>query len=407
MSTIALAANPSDRHSWSVLPFAVCYLLVPAPMILAQILGLPPLRIGFDVALAAIAGIAVLAIASSGRLRLFESADLAVILGAVAMAAFAARVVAAYAHGDIGLAFTALEIKPLFYVVVALLCLLAFGTPTPDLFVRYGSWLGLLLAAECIVRSAFAGGLIRAVVAGEVNYDAALLVLSLCFALAQPKRWRWHILAIFVGLLATMSRTALASALLIVVLTSRLSIPAKSLMVAFGLASAAFSFAYRSQSLGDLSTLDRVWMWIAGIDLLTKHPDAILFGFPTGQPLPVTHIPEAIRWIWVGEQGASDSNGVFPFHFHSFWLRSIMTWGLVTTVAAIAALLLPVYRRDRVLAIRLTLFLLVEGMTMGLFYLSNVAVPLLLSFATVTAPVLRKVPVLAPAPVMQAQPQAQ
>jgi hypothetical protein len=378
-------------------------------MIVAQIIGAPPLRIGFDVALAGVAAISLLAIVASGHLRLFESADLTVILGGVALAVFALRVVAAYAYGDVGLTFAAFEIKPLFYVVVALLALFAFGAPTPYVFVRCGSWLGLLLAAECVVRSAMNGVLTRAVGAGEVNYDAALLVLSLCFALTDPKRWRWHIFAIFVGLLATMSRTGLASALVIVLLTSRLSLSVKSLMMVFGLASAVFSFAYRNQSLSDLSTLDRVWMWMVGIDLLTKHPEALLFGFPIGQPLPVFQIPEAISWIWVGQQGATDTGGgVYPFHFHAFWLRSIMTWGLVTTAAAIAALLLPLYRRDRILAIRLALFLLVEGLTMGLFYLSNVAVPLLLSFSAVAgAPMLRNgsapVPAAAPRARLQSQ----
>jgi len=406
MSTIAIPATTSERIGWPALPLVVCYLLVPVPMILTQIVGLPPVRVAFDVALAGIAGIALLAILASGRLRLFESADLAVVLGGLAIVAFAARVVAAYAIGDVSLGFAAMEIKPLFYVVIALLCLLAFGPPTPEAFIRCGSWLGVLLTAECIVRSAIEGVLTRAVGAAEVNYDAALLVLSLCFALAQPWRWRWYILAIFLGLLATMSRTALASALLIIVLTSRLSLSVKFLMVVFGLASTTFSFAYRGQSLGDLSTLDRLWMWIVGLDLLAKHPFEMLFGFPTGQPLPVRQIPEAIRWIWVGQQGASEG-GVFPFHFHAFWLRSTVTWGLLATIAAMTALLLPVYRRDRTLAIRLTLFLLIEGMTMGLFYLSNVAVPLLLSFSAVAVPVLRHSRAPAPEPAAHGQTQAQ
>jgi len=389
MTTIALASNTSERLGWSALPLVVCYLLVPAPMILTLVAGVPPLRIAFDVALAGVAAIALLAIAASGRLRLFESADLAVILGGLALATFAARVVAAYATGDVELGFAALEIKPLFYVVVALLCLLAFGPPTPEVFVRCGSWLGMLLAAECIVRSVTTGVLTRAVGTAEVNYDAALLVLSLCFALSQPRRWRWHILGIFVGLLATMSRTSLAAALLIVLFTSRLSVPVKFMALVFGLASAAFSFTSRGQSLGDISTLDRVWMWIVAIELLADHPVELLFGFPIGHALPVGQIPAPIQWIWEGLLKADASGSVFPFHFHGFWLRSVMTWGLLATVAAIAALLLPVYRRDRVLALRLTLFLLIEGLTMGLFYLSNVAVPLLLSFSVVTVSVVR------------------
>src|SRR5262245_55025086 len=103
VSTIALPSQASDRHSWSALPVVICYLLVPAPMIVAQILGLPPLRIGFDVALAGVGGIGVLAIAANGRMRLFDSADVALLLGGLALAAFAARVVAAYATGEVGL----------------------------------------------------------------------------------------------------------------------------------------------------------------------------------------------------------------------------------------------------------------------------------------------------------------
>jgi hypothetical protein len=85
--------------------------------------------------------------------------------------------------------------------------------------------------------------------------------------------------------------------------------------------------------------------------------------------------------LWDLQQNAWGLSGVFAYNFHSFWLRSALTWGLAAQAALLAALGYAAWRLRHGPVRGLAVLALVMGMTMGLFYLSNVAVPLYLAFA--------------------------
>jgi hypothetical protein len=375
-------SSPAHDHL-SALPLWFCYVVIPAPLILSSNAGLTPLRALFDVALVAGAALAIVVMALTQRVRVFRSADIWFALVTLAIGYFLLRMAITMTGRDIAFSLALMELKPLFYIALAALSLFAFGPPRGEDFIKCGVLLAWLLIGDLLFRTVTAGALTRAVGAGEVNYDGALIILSLCFALSDVRRHRVAILILFLGLLASMSRTGIAAALLIILLTSRISIQWKIAACVFGVAAAIFSFTSREQSITQLATLDRVWMWIVGLQLFADQPEKLFWGFGTGIALPVSSVPAPIAQLWADQQVGKAVPGIFPYQLHAFWLRAVASWGLIPVLVALLMLLAPVARDEPILAFRLLLFIALLGLTMGLFYLSNLAVPLLLACAVV------------------------
>jgi hypothetical protein len=274
-----------------------------------------------------------------------------------------------------------MELKPVFYVGVALLWSFAFGSIHQSDLRRVGRILSIILIGSFIVETVIEGQLTRAYGSGEVNYDACLLLISLCSYLGEEKRS--GILLVLGGLFATFSRTAIFSAFLIVLLLSRTRITNKLLFAFVAFSGIFFSFLMREHSadvdLLDLNSMDRYWMWATGVDIFISDPLGLLFGHSPGRPLEVD-VPEGLQWLWAYQTDKLDVDGVHAFNFHAFWLRIAITWGALATIFFLAYCSYQVWRGDNSIFLRSIMLMgIVEGLTLGLLYLSNVGVPLVLS----------------------------
>lgn len=269
-----------------------------------------------------------------------------------------------------------MELKPFFYLAVAGLAAAAAGLPGPRSFLRFSAVLAALIILELGLASLAAGEIVRPQGSGEINYDATLLLVGLCLGL--PERAPALKALTLAGIAASMSRTTLLSASLVALacwpglsLARRLAV-SLALLACVGLA-----FDLRGLSMDGLEELDRYWMWSTGLALLGEHPVQAMIGFPPGEPLPV-ETPDALWALWAEQAQAKEAPGVHAYNFHAFWLRFALTWGLAGVLAALA-LAAPLFRRGP-RARGLGLAMLVQGLTMGLFYLGNVAPVLLLAW---------------------------
>jgi len=277
-----------------------------------------------------------------------------------------------------------MELKPLYYLAVSMVWFFAFGPPEPRDFVRFGLWLSAFLILE-LGLGRISSLALRPFGSGEVNYDACLLLVSLCMATAAEQSSRKTKIWIFLGIAASLSRTATAAAAVVVLFSPNTRPWKKMLMVCACAGAFALSFPLREIPAQGLESLERYWMWLAGINLVARNPVHGLFGFTAGLPLPV-RAPEALSGLWMAQQRTWGISGIFPFHFHSFWLRAVLTWGLVSVSAALFFALLLLKKHPHPVFISLAALCTVMGLTMGLFYLSNVAVPLYLAFAAAAYP---------------------
>lgn len=128
-----------------------------------------------------------------------------------------------------------------------------------------------------------------------------------------------------------------------------------------------------------LQSMDRYWMWYSGFDLAISNPLRAILGWGTIS-LPV-NIPRQLEYLWLDlQQVAWNLSGIYPYNFHSFWLRFTFSWGLLFSLPLLVFLLRIIISPHKPKIIRaLSLLFIVEGLTMGVVYLSNVAIPLLLA----------------------------
>jgi len=278
-----------------------------------------------------------------------------------------------------------MELKPFFYLIFAWLWIKKWGIPNEDSFIRGGAWLGTTLMADFAIESSLAGQMVRIRGSGEINYDAALLVLSICFLIANKKLiQKKHILEtvlIFLGLFASLSRTGLITAVLLLVIFGQLNFFIKVSIVSAAFFTVLESFWVRNLSF-TLETIDRYWMWNTGITLFINHPIEFLFGFGV-QPLPVI-IPPQLAYLWLNIQQAGwGLSGIYAYSFHAFWLRFITSWGIVTTIPLFYFLGSLLFKQRSPILLRiLSLLFIMEGFTMGVIYLSNVGIPLIIAILT-------------------------
>lgn len=327
---------------------------------------------------------AALWIAVTRRLLVERRKFLLVLFSIVFFAAIVAMKFGSSLFGSVVLVPFVMEIKPVLYIAVALLWVGAFGNLDPGHFRKAGICLSVIVIFDFLLESVLSGGFIKPRGSGEINYDACLLLISFCTWFHAPKSTRGYII-IFIGVLATLSRTALATLVLISFLFARGGVAKKTVIGVVCVLFIVVSFLVRDLPLDSIESMDRFWMWFVGLDLLSGDFQLALFGFPSGHALPV-EVPKQLEWLWNSQQEGWGIEGIFPFHFHAFWLRFAITWGLAATALLLAATAFIVIDRRRPLFLRSLVFLAaLEGLTLGVVYLSNVAVPLLLAVFSAAA----------------------
>ena len=277
----------------------------------------------------------------------------------------------------------AMEMKPILYIAAAWLWVLMCGFPSRRAFVQAGLCLSALIVTECAISSVIYRTLTRPVGSGEVNYDACLIVLSLCVALADENTPGIYSLLLFAGTLATFSRTGAAVALVILLVSRRVPLTAKVMAFGAAVAVSLFSFLIRGLEL-NVDQIDRYLMWTSAIQLFTTSPSGLIWGYGAGARLPLSSsVPSGIEDLWLSQTQKLDLSGVYAFQYHAMWLRLVITWGIIVAALILMAVIVWIFQKSSLLRRYLAIVVLLEGFSMGLAYLSNVGVPfwILLLFA--------------------------
>lgn len=236
-----------------------------------------------------------------------------------------------------------------------------------------------MLMIEFLIGSAFQLSLYRPFGSGEVNYDAGLLLLSLIFCVTNKSLYRKYFIWIFLGLLATFSRTSLLAACLVIFLTNKVSLKVRFATLICAGAAIYGSFLIRDLEFDSLERMDRFWMWSSAAGFFLENLTGTAFMVKPAGPI-VVEIPQYLEWLWTFQQEELGVAGVYPFNFHAFWLRFALAWGWVPTFFILFLSLSSAFydSKNKSGAISFSIICLVLGATMGLFYISNLGVPFII-----------------------------
>lgn len=273
----------------------------------------------------------------------------------------------------------AFELKLPLYTAIASLSL-ALTPNNPRLtIVKLGALLSTIITIDTIHQSIIYQTFSRPQGSGEVNYDALLISIALCVAVGNRKTIPLRYLAcLSIGLLLSQSRTMLFSTILAISIYTNISTAKKTLILIAGMIVFGATFEARGLEIS-VESVDRYWMWVTGIEALSD-PAVFLFGNKLGMPLLVD-IPEPVYDLWMGQTQYLTIQGVYTYNLHAFWLRFAGNYGAPAAITLAAVILFISHRANNTDGKMASLAIILSGFTMGTFYLTNVATPVLICLA--------------------------
>jgi hypothetical protein len=373
-----VAYGPTVGSAWlRNTPLALCYVAFPLSNQVAEAIGTPLYRNWIDIAWLLLVG-AVLALRPFGRAT--RGVPVSRLLATTTCVAAVAWSLIGVMSGLAPMVTAAMELKPVVYGLITIVLISRVAPPQPEAFCRYGAVLAALLVSEALVRSVAGAVVERPLGSGEVNYDAALLCIALVFAATDRRLARRYGWVIWAGVLASFSRTSLIAACLVLLFSAVVTLRVRMLMSGLAVIAVLASFAIRDLEVGNVESLDRYWMWTAGLEYLSSNPLIGALGTAPGSMVDVD-VPKFIAELWTDQQEKLDLEGIYPFHFHAMWLRLAIAWGWLPVALAALVFYRHFYSNPR-RAPEGRPFLVVcvvLGLTMGLLYLGNVAPVVLLA----------------------------
>lgn len=353
---------------------ALCYVYFPLANQLSEFLDLKFSRNSIDLAF-------VLVVVGAILNLVFKRLNISVYsaLSAVVALLLILWIYAGYVFNFSPLPTALMEAKPLVYFLIALLVVESRLIPSIQAFCYYGSILSVILTAEFLIRSLSSGALVRPIGSGEVNYDAALILLSLVVSFADKRYFYRFAPLLVLGVLASFSRTGVLALCAVFLLADFVQIKYRILVISIAFLSGLLSFAMRGLEINSLESLDRYWMWLSGIDYILNNISSSIIVFAPGSPLNVA-VPPYVEELWLKQQEVLGVEGIYPFHFHAFWLRLMVGWGWLPVLLLLFYFYFKFTKKGAGIEVRsYILVCLILGLTMGLFYLSNVSVPYLVA----------------------------
>ena len=271
----------------------------------------------------------------------------------------------------------AMEMKIFFYAFFSVVWLYVFRDVDVKSFSIAGVFLSIVIIVSVLIESILNGGLVRGHGSGEINYDALLLLLALVASLfGHEKVSKKVVYIILLGLLITLSRTSLIVLAFVVFFYTNINFYKKILVFVFSISLVVSSFVLRDLEV-DLSKVDRFAMYESAYHGFSK--DSNFFGNFPGLSIDL-ETPEQLNWLWNKQSEEHGLSGLYPFHLHAMWLRFHFTFGLIVSSAIFFYFIYSSILSKNKLRRVLSFVIVMQGLTMGVFYISNVSIPLILLY---------------------------
>jgi len=273
-----------------------------------------------------------------------------------------------------------MELKPVYYVIAAVAIYLRMERMHLEHWLkRFQFFAGMMILSYFIQLALGMGSLARASAVEEANYDGFIIGMGLLICYHLRAKVRWHVWALLlVATVLTLSRTGLAALLVLgfIVLVRHRQF---GWLVAGALAliPAAYIIYITRANGASSNQFDRFRMW-QSFFMTVRHWGLFewLFGIMPG--VPIRYYDPFIQWFIDNQSVAQhDVAGLHPFNYHGMHIRFILTWGLVGVFVVLGAMAAAMRRGGWLVGLML-LYVLIQGFSMGVVYLTTVAVPALM-----------------------------
>jgi hypothetical protein len=270
-----------------------------------------------------------------------------------------------------------MEIKPAWYLFAAVAIYLRLGRLELRHWIGRIEFFSVLMILSFFLQIAQGQGTMsRASAVEEANYDGfnvGLAMLMCCWFGKEIKLRTWAVFVI--ASMLTLSRTGLAGMALLAAVILIRQRHYVWLMISVALLVPALYGIYELRAHGvHADQFDRLRMWQSFFMTLRDwNLFQWVFGMMPG--VPIRYYDPYIQWfIDVQSVGQHGIGGLHPFNYHSMHVRFIITWGLLGAFTVLGGIIAATFRSGW-LFLLLMLYVGVQGMSMGVIYLTTCAVP--------------------------------
>ena len=272
--------------------------------------------------------------------------------------------------GHISLNASLMDGKWFVYLLATALWIYNFGTPRIDRVYRYCIFFCCIYICKALYMIA-TGTLSRAGVLMEANYDGFMVLMIYCFSCVVKDKKKWWDWLIILTTLLTFSRTGWASLFVIFcyrifkknILYLLLLLPIVYFLIQLGA-------DLRGESA---SNMDRFVYWRQAFLYFEETSlSNVLLGSTPGVALKIHIIPE-FAWTVSNFEEMRNLSGVYPFMFHSTYLRLAITWGIFGTLAYLFVFVKYFFKSKYMPLKYLCLITLIQSFSLSALTLQNVS----------------------------------
>lgn len=219
-----------------------------------------------------------------------------------------------------------IEMKWILYLSLALLWTNFVGIPDKQLLFKAGKFFCCIYIIYSLIIYELHGGIERVGIIDEANYDGFLMLIPFCFVFEGGYKKR-DILLFVIATIMTGSRTgcmAMFVASIYYLFRKHIVLLMFSVPVLLGL----FALLLMLRGETDIESVDRYIFFYQAYEYFnTTGLCSILIGTLPGMPLKMPVIPEFI-WYIDNFNAINDTTGIYPFYFHSAYIRLAMILGI-------------------------------------------------------------------------------
>lgn len=213
----------------------------------------------------------------------------------------------------------------------------------------------------------------------ESNYDGFMILLGLCLVdVVKGKRIDLFIMSF--ATFCTFSRTGI---ICLLILLSYKIVMKNIFQLIWAIPMLVLVIWVAISIRGDESVehLDRfiffeqAWVYFCETDMVN-----LLFGSPPGMSLNMTVIPEFEWYINHFEEGKK-LVGIYPFYFHSTYLRLAFTWGVLVAISFLYFLFYKIVKSKLISVRYLYILVLIQSVSLSSLTIPNLSIMLFFTFA--------------------------
>lgn len=271
-----------------------------------------------------------------------------------------------------------IELKWIIYVFLAIGWTTFIGTPDKNLLYKGGKFFAYVYILYSIFKYLSTGIYERVIILDESNYDGFLLLIPFCFIFEN----RINKFDYFIFLLATFLTGSRTGCMAIIVVTLYYNFRNNLLLLLFSvpILFICFFLVLYLRGFDGLENIDRfIFFYQAYIYFNSTTWGNILLGVPPGYSLEMNVIPQ-FEWYVEHFNKINNINGIYPFYFHSAYIRLAMIWG-IPLVLLIVYLLINRFLMTNYFPLKiLILIILLQSISLATHSLTNVSFILFIAY---------------------------